>query len=159
LISASIANLKDPTSGATNWSCPTAENTSESAWQQLAASMRAIAAQVKERAPAARLIFVDYPVILPEQGTCSATPLSNEQGDAIRVMAKHLAQVTAAAAREAQVELLPASVLSIGHDACAAEPWMNGFPRPGKKLIGTPYHPNVDGMTAIANALDKLLTR
>jgi hypothetical protein len=105
------------------------------------------------------LIFVDYLAILPQRGTCAATPLTNEQADASRATAKHLVEVTARVARESHVELLQASVLSEGHDACAAQPWMNGYPRPGEQINGTAYHPNIAGMTAIANELNKMLER
>lgn len=157
LISASVAYRKNPSIAGSNWRCPIAANTAEAAWQQLEASMRSIAAQVKARAPAARLIFIDYPVVLPEQGGCPAAPLSDEQAGAMRVTAKRLAEITAAVARDSKAELLTASVLSKGHDACAAEPWMNGFMRSGEKSMGAAYHPNIAGMTAIATALDKML--
>jgi lysophospholipase L1-like esterase len=156
LIAASMTYGKDHVA-TEGWRCPIAANTSETAWQQLATSMRAIAAQVKQRAPAARLIFVDYPVVLPEQGVCLPTPLSTEQADVMRATAKRLAEVTAAVAHESHSELFAASMLSKGHDACAEVPWMNGFPRSNEKLIGAPYHPNIAGMTAIANALDEML--
>jgi hypothetical protein len=34
---------------------------------------------------------------------------------------------------------------------------MNGYPRPDAPVAGAGYHPNAAGMTAVADALDKLL--
>jgi lysophospholipase L1-like esterase len=47
--------------------------------------------------------------------------------------------------------------MSKGHDACSADPWMNGYPRPGAPVNGTLYHPNAKGMKSIADALAALL--
>jgi hypothetical protein len=110
---------------------------------------------VSRRAPKAVIIIVDYPKVLPKAGTCALTPLSAEQADRSRVIAGRLEQLTQTAAKEAGVLILRASALSKGHDVCAKEPWMNGF---GGSVV-VPYHPNLDGMTAIAKKLDAMLKR
>jgi lysophospholipase L1-like esterase len=129
----------------------------EAAWAQAESGMRRIAAELRRRAPAARLVFVDYLTVLPEQGTCAAVPLAADQAEAARAVAARLAALTARVARESGAELLPASALSKGHDACSSSPWMAGFPGRGAAWTYAPYHPNLAGMTAIAAALRRQL--
>lgn len=131
----------------------------EAAWATLAASLDRITAEVRRRAPRARLIFVDYVTLLPSGALCPQVPLSADDAASARATARRLAQETASAAKRAGAETLRVSALSQRHDACAAEPWANGFvPRQGGAPFA-PYHPNLAGMTAIAAALDRMLGR
>lgn len=126
----------------------------ESDYQAVGAAMRRIAAAVRERAPRALLVFVDYPVVLPVHGICAATPLTPAQADAARALADRLEAITAAAASDTGARLIKASMLSEGHDACAAQPWMTGFPGPAGAVA---YHLTEAGMEAVAEALDDAL--
>ncbi|HVY89367.1 MAG TPA: SGNH/GDSL hydrolase family protein [Hyphomonadaceae bacterium] len=129
----------------------------EQDYATLAARMDKIAKDVRRRAPLARLIFIDYPLVLPASGLCPAIPLSQTEADIDREIARRLAAITAKAAADNGADLVRASKISEGHDACAANAWMNGYPRPGAPVAGTNYHPNAKGMTAIADALENLL--
>ncbi|MEC3910471.1 SGNH/GDSL hydrolase family protein [Sphingobium sp. CR2-8] len=129
----------------------------EAAWSKLAADMDKIAMEVRHRAPGSRLIFVDYVTLLPSGAACPQVPLSPQALMTARATAARLAQLTAEVARRNGADVLRASAMSAGHDACAADPWANGFvARPGVDPF-TPYHPNLAGMTAIAAALDRQL--
>lgn len=154
LIGASCA--RDP---APSRPCPPMVPAPEAAWQALDTAMTRIAAEVKRRAPAARLVFVEYPAALPAQGVCADAPMSVQQAAAGRAVAARLAALTRAVAARAQVDLLPVATLSKGHDACAAAPWITGYPRAGGPKVLVPFHPNLAGMTAQAQALDRLLSR
>jgi lysophospholipase L1-like esterase len=138
--------------------CPKPPKLTEHTWRNLAVSMERIAAEVRVRAPRARLVFIDYPIVLPSSGRCAATPMSTGKADAARNIANRLAVATAAAARSSGATLVRASSLSSGHDACSATPWINGFPLPGQPRF-VPYHPNLDGMAAVARALDATITQ
>lgn len=116
-----------------------------------------IAMEVRRRSPQARLVFVDYLTVLPAGPLCPGAPLSADDADAIRKIAHDLAQITAETAKTYHADLIRSSALSASHDACSAAPWMNGYPRPDKPIAGTAYHPNLAGMTALADALEKLL--
>jgi hypothetical protein len=117
--------------------------------------MRAIADEVKRRAPAARLVFVQYPLVLPRSGpVCATTPLATAEVKLIRDLELRLARITARVARRSGATLVPAATLSRGHDACSASPWMNGFSvrTPGD---GSLYHPNRTGTAAVADAVER----
>jgi lysophospholipase L1-like esterase len=150
---ASCAGLAAPGATCNAIPSPPAEQT----YADLAARMDHIAKEVRRRAPSARLIFVDYLAVLPATGTCAATPLSPAEADIAREVARRLAAITAKAASDNGADIVKASDLSRGHDACGNEAWMWGYPRPGAPVGGTQYHPNAAGMTAVADALEKLL--
>lgn len=134
--------------------CPVPPAPDEAAYAALAVRMDATAKEVRRRAPDARLVLVDYLTILPAVGTCDATPLSSPEADASRETARRLAAITARTAADNGADVVKSSELSADHDACSSDAWMNGFPALGS---GTPYHSNAKGMTAVADALEKLL--
>lgn len=130
---------------------------SETAFADLEERLRAIAEGARARAPQARVIFVDYLAVLSPGEPCAATPISSASAEQARRLADRLAVITARAARDGGAEVLAASKLSRGHDACAKEPWTNGAPQPGAAFKGASFHPNLAGMEAIARALDRRL--
>lgn len=144
-----------PPPGTPGGKCPTTPTTSID-WSALKAAMLTIAREVHRRAPAAALFFVDYLTVLPERGVCASTPIPPGQADASRATATKLAELTKMVAAETGSELLRASAMSKTHGACSAEPWVTGFPLPGKRGF-IPYHPNQAGMSAIASGLAKRL--
>lgn len=127
----------------------------EADYAALKTAMTGMVAAIRDRAPKARIVLVEYPTILPPQGSCAATPLADADADAARTKAARLLSITHDAAAAGGATVITTSELSRGHDACAAEPWMNGYPAPG----AAPYHPNLAAMTAIAEALDAALPR
>lgn len=135
--------------------CPDVPMPEEAAYAVLALRMDAIAKEVRSRSPDARLIFVDYLTILPETGDCEAIRLFDLDTQKSREVARRLAAITATVAADNGADILKASELSVGHDACSADPWMNGYPVWDKS--GAPLHPNAKGMIAVADALEKLL--
>lgn len=131
----------------------------DAAWAALDARMDAIIAAIRQRAPAARIVFVDYLTLLPKGKGCAAAPLSPAATTSARAKAARLAKATANAARRGGAMLVRASKLSARHHSCAAEPWVNGFPVQGSPVGMVGYHPNLAGMTAIGAALDKMLEK
>ncbi|WP_297513652.1 SGNH/GDSL hydrolase family protein [uncultured Caulobacter sp.] len=135
--------------------CQAERVVTEADYATLKTTMAGIVDAIRARAPKATIALVQYPVVLPAKGVCAATPMSKASADAARAKASRLARITAEVAREHGARVIRADRLSRGHDACAAQPWMNGYPAPG----AAPYHPNRAGMTAVAEALDKVLPR
>ncbi|MEJ5979243.1 SGNH/GDSL hydrolase family protein [Novosphingobium sp. PS1R-30] len=132
----------------------------EAGWTKVGEALADIVREIRRRAPRARIVFVDYLTVLPDGALCSQTPLSFEAARGGRATAARLAALTASVARRNGAEVLPVSRLSRGrHDACAAAPWMAGFIPPDASRGFVPYHPNLAGMTAVAEALDRSLGR
>ncbi|WP_267347013.1 SGNH/GDSL hydrolase family protein [Sphingomonas sp. GM_Shp_2] len=155
---ASCRSFAVPPPGAPGGKCPEPPRVSEADWTKLDGSLRQIIAEVRRRAPKARLVFVDYLSVLPAVGRCAATPMSAEQAGAGRAIATRLAAITRRAAAKGGAEVLRASDVSQNHDACSAQPWVSGFPLPGSAFF-VPYHPNAQGMAAIADRLTERIGR
>jgi lysophospholipase L1-like esterase len=126
------------------------------AWTDLETRLGQIAAEVHRRAPAARLVFVDYVTVLPADGTCPALSLTDAQAAASRAINRHVADITAKVARASGSGLVSASAITAPHDACAADPWANGASPPKG---GAAFHPRLQAHTAIAEALDRQIWR
>ena len=130
----------------------------EDGWRQVETALASIAHEIRRRSPRARIVFVDYLAVLPEGVLCAQTPLSPQAAETGRATAARLARLTAAVARRNGAEVLPASALSRkGHSACGPNPWMAGFIPPAEARTFVPYHPNLAGMAAVAEALDRHL--
>ena len=102
----------------------------------------AVGTALRQRAPQARVFFVDYLTVLPPAGA-PAAPLSAADTDLGRHVAATLERLTAAAA-------------SRQHHAWSSEPWTvrTGVPLPGRPA---PLHPNGAGMRAVAELISHLL--
>jgi len=125
------------------------------------ANMAAIAAEVRRRAPQARLVFVDYVTVLPAGAPCAAVGLSAADAEALRARAERLERITAKVAKAAHADLVAASKLSRGHDACAPEAWVEGFvaAREAGGWGPVSFHPRLPAMTAIAQGLERVLAK
>lgn len=128
----------------------------EQDYADLKAHMREIADEVRRRAPRARLVFVDYPTILPATGICPLLSLTEAQAAQSREINRRVVQITAQVAQESGSGLVAVSAISADHNACSATPWANGYAVPTPP-DGVAYHPRLAAHTAAAQALDKLI--
>jgi lysophospholipase L1-like esterase len=138
--------------------CPTINIPTDADWQAMEAGLDAIALAVKQRAPNARLAFVQYVPLLPESKGCAAIPFSLKDMDAARQIADRLATVTLTAAKRSGSLVINARADGRLHDPCSNEPWATGFPKQNDAEF-VPFHPNLAGMSAIANTLHQELSR
>lgn len=109
-------------------------------------------AQIRRRAPAALIVVVTYPPVLPEHDSCAALRLTAADIALMRPVADKLAAVTRAAASESGAMVLDMATLGVGHDACSSEPWTRGA-----ITDETPFHPSNAGTDAIAGELKKMV--
>lgn len=132
--------------------CPSALPITDADWATLERNMRQIARDVQQRAPRAKLVFVDYLRIIPDGALCPAVALNPDQAALSRGKFRRLASLTARVARDEGAMLLPAGKLSDAHHACSTEPWAQAFP-----AKAAPWHPTAAGHAAIADALARKL--
>jgi len=118
----------------------------------LADSLRQIVAGARQRSPKARVVFVNYFTVLPDQGTCARVALTAQQADQMRAVAAHLADITRQVANQSQADLLDVATLSRAHNACSTDPWVLGAHREKGALIPA-FHPTEQGMQAVGAAL------
>ena len=109
-----------------------------------------IAAQVRERAPDCRLVFVDYLTVLPPDRTTPTGLLPAEVAEWGRRVARP-SEATQAAAAASGSDFVAAAAASADHHAWSAVPWTRRFHLSLRG--GAPYHPNALGMAAVADLI------
>jgi len=119
------------------------------------ANVEGALAAIRERAPHAQVVVVGYLHILPEEGTCADVPFA--PGDYAWGTQVHQALNTSLrqAAEAYGAEYVDTYGASRGHDACAADPWVNGAQL---KPTAFAYHPYRSGMKAVADVTYRQLT-
>lgn len=140
------------------FACPPRREPSEVDFSVLESNLEKIADDVKQRAPGARLVFVEYLRLVPDT-LCDATPIAEEDAAKARDIAQRLADITAKVARENGALLVPVHRLSAEHTPCSAKPWALGNPPEFDGKDGVPWHPNYAGMAAVANMVGSMLVR
>ncbi|AJE85428.1 putative secreted hydrolase [Streptomyces albus] len=115
--------------------------------------------KIKAKAPAARVVVLGYPWIMPEQpvkGCFAKMPIAEGDVPYMRSLQTHLNEAVARAARETGSTFVDLAEASDGHDACA--PAKTRWVEPvlfGSNFI--PVHPNATGQQAMASATDTAL--
>lgn len=112
-----------------------------------------IVARIRERAPQATIVVASYPRVLPDDGNCAALGIDEASADIGREVARRLALATKRAALSAGTLYVDMDAAGVGHDACAAVPWVNG----SKASWGAAFHPNATGAAATANLITAAL--
>ncbi|WP_161883671.1 SGNH/GDSL hydrolase family protein [Deinococcus alpinitundrae] len=129
----------------------------EPRFQALPAQFDRIFTEIHQRAPGAQVIVVDYLPIVPAQGSCTELALDDVHRREARQVAARLAAITATATARNHATLVRASELGRGHEVCSADPWVQGFVWFSNLLAPehAAYHPNIKGMTALAQAIEQ----
>ncbi|WP_405870826.1 SGNH/GDSL hydrolase family protein [Streptomyces sp. NBC_00005] len=140
-------------SGGTN--CGTVDQAAiNTALGQVSGRIQSVVNAVHAKAPQARVLLVSYSTLLPDTGGCTGVPLTADQRVFERSVATRLAQAYITAANDTGATLVRLATASHGHDACAADPWVEKYkPASGR----TSYHPNEAGMKAAASLVKSAL--
>ena len=157
LVAASCDPAKGMTFGGQQRPCPTMRLPDEADYARTEAALRDIARAVKLRAPAARLVFVQYVQLVPDKA-CPALAMPANTAATVRTIGLRLAQITQRAARAEGATWLAADQLSARHTPCDDQPWSTG-PKPNGPSGNAPWHPNMAGHAALADALARNLLR
>jgi lysophospholipase L1-like esterase len=148
-----VAPQAAPASARAFFGLPVDRSAVERALAGLAVEVTAVVGAVRERAPRARVVLVDYLTVLPPSGDgCPALPMDGDDLAYCRGIAEQLEVATATAARATGADLVRASAASRDHSVCSPEPWVTGWEF-GDVAAGdvVPYHPNAAGMRAVAD--------
>jgi lysophospholipase L1-like esterase len=118
---------------------------------EVAESLKEVGRTLRERAPRAKVLFVDYLTLLPPAGT-AAPPLSGADAALGRRIADTLERLTGETAADTGCEWVRVAEASRAHHAWSALPWTTkfGIPLPGAPA---PLHPNAEGMRAVADLI------
>ncbi|RDI54590.1 SGNH/GDSL hydrolase family protein [Nocardia mexicana] len=129
------------------------------AFEDVERSIAEVVTAVRERAPRATVALVQYLPVLPADGTpCAATPMSPEQAARARRTYDGLTVATRDAALATGARLIAVPEAN-AHTACSPEPWTFGFNNPlaaqgdPVSAVGSSYHPDAAGTTAVARQI------
>ena len=109
--------------------------------------------EVQQRAPKATAQLTGYLRLAPDGGSCAALPLSETRRALVASYEASMREALATAAKQAGVPFVDLYAASQGHDACAAEPWVNGVDDHSATGDGAFLHPTAAGMRAAADAV------
>jgi lysophospholipase L1-like esterase len=113
-----------------------------------------IVAEIRRRAPAAKVVLVSYPTVLPSQGACAAVGVGPGQADISRAVAARLLEATRTAAERSGALFVDMTAAGVGHDACSSVPWVNG----AAPTAGVAFHPNAAGAKATAEVVFRAIS-
>ncbi|MGF4041762.1 SGNH/GDSL hydrolase family protein [Paenarthrobacter nitroguajacolicus] len=134
---------------------PQSEQTVRNVLAQMEGKLSTMIKQIQAKAPLARIVLVDYPTVLPQNGQpCSLIPISGDRQKFLLEVARELSLSTKHAAQATGSDYIAASKDSRHHDACSKDPWMTGYmfaPR------SAPMHPKETGHAAMAEAIIRQL--
>ncbi|MFI5718537.1 SGNH/GDSL hydrolase family protein [Nocardia sp. NPDC051750] len=159
----------DEVTGQLNTLCGRAATTEPSSAdiERVTQALTDIVRAVQDKAPGATVLLVEYlPVLAPAAHTCPEAPLAPEDATATRRTYDALIAATRRAAADTGVDSLAVPGADT-HTACSPGPWVNGLiaPAPGAALpdlmsaVGSSYHPNLAGMSAVAQQVTAAVRR
>jgi len=132
----------------------------EAEYAAVEAQLLKIAKTIRERAPRARLVLVQYLTPLPAEGvSCAATPVSAADAEIVRTIGTRLAVITDRVGKESGALVVEMNVNSGAHTPCDPEPWMIGAPAGYDGSQGLQWHLNLAGMQRTASDIAWWLTR
>lgn len=112
---------------------------------------------IRTRAPRARLLVVGYPQLVVDPEKTQATTcagLTPDESRWVRQKGDDLARVIRTAAEVTGARYLDAAERFAGHEACTAEPWMEGL---NFVDIVASFHPNAAGHEQLARLVAQAL--
>lgn len=113
-------------------------------------------AQVKDRAPNARIVVVTYPRAFPDKGTCKlAAAYAKGDHAYINSIIKAVSDAMISAAKDEGVDWVDVYAASRGHDICSKEPWVNGITK--DQTRANVLHPFPEEQAAVAQLIADLL--
>ncbi|PRY41565.1 SGNH/GDSL hydrolase family protein [Umezawaea tangerina] len=109
--------------------------------------LRALYAQVKDRAPNARVVVLGYPRLVdPGTGSCGAITPSATKRQWLNYAADQTSDGIRSAAGDAGVTFVDVRPAFADHQACGTAPWINGVDLSHYSEI---FHPNHDGHAGV----------
>lgn len=119
---------------------------------QIEQRMISLIADLRSRAPKARVVVVGYPDIIPGDGTtCPALPLAAGDYAYARQVSRKLTTAIASAAHAGKADYIDVWTASAGHDVCSADPWVNG--EQTSYTAGAAFHPLAAEQAAVAELI------
>lgn len=120
------------------------------------ANLAEVLEEAADRAPDARVLFVGYPRLLPDSGSCpKRVPVASGDVDYVREMSELLVEAQRGAAEDAGAEYVDVYSHSLGHDICSDDPWVNDATDGPQGSYN--FHPMPAHQKAVADLIEEML--
>lgn len=120
--------------------------------EAVSADLARMVAQVRVRAPRARVVLVDYLTVLDPGSRSAVVDFADAELVAFRARQDGLEQAFRVAAARSGAHLVRASEHSRGHGLGSRQPWVADFVPDARRTAGS-FHPTAAGMAAVADLL------
>lgn len=117
--------------------------------------VEAIVTGIRQRAPKAEIVVVDYPQLLPAEGSCEAGALAAGDYPYVREVNAALSRAVMAGAEAADADTIDVLGMSRGRDVCSEDPWVNGIQTDPEAALA--FHPFAVEQEAVAAAIADLV--
>ncbi|VXB97082.1 SGNH/GDSL hydrolase family protein [Nocardioides sp. AX2bis] len=117
--------------------------------------VEAIVTGIRQRAPKAQIVVVDYPQLLPAEGSCEAGALAAGDYAYVREVNAELSRAVVAGAEAADADTIDVLGMSKGRDVCSEDPWVNGIQTDPERALA--FHPFAVEQEAVAAAVADLV--
>ncbi len=107
-----------------------------------------VVAQVRRRAPEAKVLVVGYPRIVDPDNVCDELPLARGDYAYAERVNRGLTEALRSAARATGSTYVDVWTASAEHDICSEDPWVNGVESDQKRAAA--YHPFAEEQEAVA---------
>ncbi len=123
---------------------------------QIRANLGEVLEEAAERAPEARVLFVGYPRLLPDEGSCpKRVPVADGDVAYVREMLELLVAAQKGAAEDAGAQYVDVYTPSTGHDICSDDPWVNDATDGPQGSYN--FHPLPAHQRAVADLIEEIL--
>lgn len=153
-----------------HYACVNQEEEIEERMQEFGDTFDELLTEIRDRAPDARVLFVGYPRIFPENPSGMYYTLSSSDQEWLNATTERFNRLLSEAVAEADAEIAEdGGVGSVefvdvyealdGHEVGSAKPWVHGvvLDRAGDRPLDidrSTFHPNADGQAAISTRVD-----
>ncbi|MEV6238183.1 SGNH/GDSL hydrolase family protein [Lentzea sp. NPDC051838] len=132
-------------------------DTVKAAIKQTQLNLENVIKGARTRSPAAKIVIVGYPRLVPPSGYCpDVVPFADGDYAWTDSVARALNDAQATAARRQNATFVDAYAASLGHDACTGSAaWVSG--QSTNLFRAVAYHPYQQGMEGVANLVYRAL--
>ena len=112
---------------------------------------------IKEKAPKAVIVLIDYATVLPSTSLCALTPMDEKYAIESNYIKGQIEDILKRVSVRNSTLLIKASEITRDHNVCSEKPWIRAYASADWSMLTLPYHPTYEYMLAITDTLEDVL--
>lgn len=113
--------------------------------------------KIKEKAPEAVIVLIDYATVLPLTSLCALTPMDEKYAIESNYIKGQIEDILERVSFKNSTLLIKASEITEDHNVCSEKPWIRAYASADWSMLTLPYHPKYEYMLSITDALESVL--